>query len=70
MYPHSSVTFSLNDDRTNSIQPPMKRGRSLLDRLIEWLLTPIDFPGKWPVNELPPERYNKESGSGTRPDKK
>jgi hypothetical protein len=30
----------------------------LIDRLFAWLLTPIDFPGKWPVNEPPPERYN------------
>ena len=32
----------------------------LLDRFLAWLLKPIEFPGKWPDDVAPPERYNRE----------
>ncbi len=29
-------------------------------RFLDWLTEPIPFPGKWPVNSGPSERYNRE----------
>jgi hypothetical protein len=34
--------------------------RRLWRRLMDWLAEPIPFPGKWPVNGGPSERYNRE----------
>jgi hypothetical protein len=29
-------------------------------RLVAWLLEPINFPGKWPADDLPRRTYNRE----------
>lgn len=32
-------------------------------RFEHWMMEPVDFPGKWPAQEPPAERYNSESPS-------
>lgn len=35
--------------------------RRIWRRFLTWLRKPIEFPGKWDVNEPPRKSYNRES---------
>jgi hypothetical protein len=42
-------------------RPPARRPNCrFMERLVSWIVRPIEFPGKWPVIKPPSERYNKE----------
>lgn len=45
------------DDPFPSQSPP-RSGQNLLDRIVAWILRPIEFPGKWPVIDPPSNSYN------------
>ena len=68
MFHPTSMTIDLNNGPPLPTPPSGRRNRSFLDRLVAWILKPIEFPGKWPVIEPPSERYNREVQSEpTRP---
>jgi hypothetical protein len=71
----SSMSIKWNDGSQFLFLPLRPLLKRLLDRMVNWILRPIDFPGKWPViappadGRLAAERYNKEvPHEPTRPD--
>lgn len=46
--------------RSTSDQPQETSQRAIwFERIVAWLLEPIDFPGKWPADEPPSRTYNR-----------
>ena len=58
MFLPNSMTIDLNDGPPLPLPPTGRPNRGFLDRLVSWLLKPVEFPGKWPVIEPPAESYN------------
>jgi hypothetical protein len=57
---NSSGYMMIDPDVDDPVPPQAQRrsGRNLLDRMVAWILRPIEFPGKWPAIETPPHSYN------------
>jgi len=60
MFRNSLLMIDPNTDPPLPVSPSGPRRLGLFDRFLAWLLKPIEFPGKWPADVVPSERYNKE----------
>jgi hypothetical protein len=60
------VSIELNDSALPPNPPRHGWGRKLWLGLVAWISQPIDFPGKWPVIELPANSYNETRRSDGR----
>jgi hypothetical protein len=60
MFRNSFLMIDPNTDPPFPLPPARRPRLGLMDRFVAWLLKPIEFPGKWPADVAPPERYNRE----------
>ncbi len=56
--------FRPESESSRPVAGPRPSAGGFVARCVRWLLAPIDFPGKWPNDAAPTERYNKDEGNG------
>lgn len=60
MFRNSFLMTDPTSDPSFPIPPTVPPRLGLIERFLTWLLKPVEFPGRWPADESPPERYNTE----------